>query len=190
MNWSEETTFQALALSGGGYRGLFTARALQVIEDELKAPIGRNFDLTFGTSIGGIVALAVAFEVPMSKVVSVFTEYGENIFPLHTPPSSGIGQLMDIWRYAKKPRYDTAASRPSAAIWRNSQQLREGGIRRYRTWCAWTRARFVGPGRWSWSARCGNCKACPALAWTMHLSPRKRLPAPAPSAIRCWTWPV
>ena len=111
MNWSKETPFQALALTGGGYRGLYTARALQVIEDELKAPIGRSFDLACGTSIGGIVALAVAFEVPMSKVVSVFSEYGEKIFPLHTPPSSGIGQLMDLWRYAKKPRYDTAPLR-------------------------------------------------------------------------------
>jgi patatin-like phospholipase/acyl hydrolase len=65
MTWSKDKPFQALALTGGGYRGLFTARALQVIEGELKAPIGRSFDLACGTSIGGIVALAVAFEVPM-----------------------------------------------------------------------------------------------------------------------------
>ncbi len=112
MNWSKETPFQALALTGGGYQVLFNACALQLIEDELKAPIWRSFDLACGTSIRGIEApVRLAFEVPMSKVVSVFSEYGENIFPLHTPPSSGIGQLMDLWRYAKKPRYDTAPLR-------------------------------------------------------------------------------
>ena len=33
MAWTEEQPFQALALTGGGYRGLFTARALQEMED-------------------------------------------------------------------------------------------------------------------------------------------------------------
>jgi patatin-like phospholipase/acyl hydrolase len=58
-SWTPERPFQALALTGGGYRGLFTARALQVIEEHIKEPIGRRFDLVCGTSIGGIVALAV-----------------------------------------------------------------------------------------------------------------------------------
>ncbi len=58
MNWSKETPFHFFVRLGGGYRGLFTARALQVIEDELKAAIGLSFDLACGTSIGGIVALA------------------------------------------------------------------------------------------------------------------------------------
>lgn len=106
MKWSNETPFQALALTGGGYRGLFTARILQVIEEESNAPIGRLFDLTCGTSIGGIVALAVAFEVPMAKVVDVFTEYGEKIFPIYTPPNTWFGKAIDLWRYAKRPRYD------------------------------------------------------------------------------------
>ena len=58
MAWTEEWPFQALALTGGGYRGLFTARALQEMEDHIGEPIGRRFDLSYGTSIGGILALA------------------------------------------------------------------------------------------------------------------------------------
>ena len=85
LAWTSETPFQALALTGGGYRGLFTARALQVMEEQFGAPIGRCFDLICGTSIGGIVALAVAFEIPMEKVVAVFEEFGERSFP-PTPP--------------------------------------------------------------------------------------------------------
>ncbi len=111
MTWTNETPFQALSLSGGGYRGLFTARALQVIEEHVGVPIGRRFDLTCGTSIGGIVALAVAFEVPMKKVVEVFEQHGASIFPPHESPSSKVGKGWDLWRHARKPRYSTAPLR-------------------------------------------------------------------------------
>lgn len=108
MNWTIERPFQALALTGGGYRGLFTARALAVIESQLKAPIGRCFDLTCGTSIGGIVALAVAFEVPMEKVVKVFLERGDKIFPPHEPPIGKVAVGWDLFKNAKKARYSAA----------------------------------------------------------------------------------
>ncbi len=111
MTWSPERPFQSLALTGGGFRGLFTARALQVIEEHAKAPIGTLFDLTCGTSIGGIVALAVAFEVPMSKVVEVFQAEGPNIFPPHTTPTSSLGKGVDLFRYRSRPRYSTEALR-------------------------------------------------------------------------------
>lgn len=106
MSWTAATPFQALALTGGGYRGLFTARALEVMEREC-GPIARHFDLICGTSIGGIVALAAAFEVPMAKVVEVFVNKGEVIFPLHDKPS-GLGKYWDLFKYRSKPRYDSA----------------------------------------------------------------------------------
>lgn len=56
--------FQILALSGGGYRGLFTAKILANLEDHIGEPIARRFDLLAGTSIGGILSLALACEVP------------------------------------------------------------------------------------------------------------------------------
>jgi patatin-like phospholipase/acyl hydrolase len=115
MHWTPIQPFQALSLTGGGYRGLFTARALQVIEDHIGVPIGRRFDLTCGTSIGGIVALAVAFEVPMSEVVEVFEEFGEAIFPPHEPPSSRLGKATDFWTHSRKPRYSTAPLREAIA---------------------------------------------------------------------------
>ena len=111
MTWTNDTPFQALSLTGGGYRGLFTARALQVIEEHVGVPIGRRFDLTCGTSIGGIVALAVAFEVPMERVVQVFEQHGASIFPPQEPPSSKFGKIWDLWRHASKPRYSTAPLR-------------------------------------------------------------------------------
>lgn len=94
--------FQALALTGGGFRGLYTAKCLEVIEADFGGPIGRFFDLTCGTSIGGIVALAVAFEIPMKKVVAVFKEHGPKIFP-----SSHRMGAIDYVRYGIRPRYKT-----------------------------------------------------------------------------------
>ena len=111
MIWTNDTPFQALSLTGGGYRGLFTARALQAIEEHVGVPIGQRFDLTCGTSIGGIVALAVAFEVPMKKVVEVFEQHGEVIFPPYEPPSGKVGKAWDFWLHARKPRYSTTPLR-------------------------------------------------------------------------------
>ena len=111
MVWTKDTPFQALSLTGGGFRGLFTGRALQVMEEHVGVPIGQCFDLTCGTSIGGIVALAVAFEVPMKKVVEVFELHGEAIFPPHEPPLSKVAKVWDLWQYSRKPRYSTAPLR-------------------------------------------------------------------------------
>lgn len=111
MAWTEERPFQALALTGGGFRGLFTARALQEMEDHIGEPIGRRFDLSYGTSIGGIIALAVAFEVPMKKVVQAFEQSGEKIFPPRIKPEGWFGKSMDIWRHWSQPRYRSQALR-------------------------------------------------------------------------------
>lgn len=73
--------FHVLALTGGGYRGLYTAHVLERLEAAAGKPVGQCFDLIAGTSIGGVLALAIAFEVPMQRVVSVFREHGERIFP-------------------------------------------------------------------------------------------------------------
>ncbi len=76
----ESSRFQILALSGGGYRGLFTARILAEIERQIDAPIGSRFDLVTGTSIGGILALAVSLELPAKQMVELFEKHGEAIF--------------------------------------------------------------------------------------------------------------
>lgn len=76
----EAKPFQILALSGGGYRGLYTAQVLADLEKQFGAPIGKHFDLITGTSVGGIIALAVSLEIPMQNVVDLFVKYGHEIF--------------------------------------------------------------------------------------------------------------
>ncbi len=71
---------QVLALSGGGFRGLYSAKLLASLEEAAGQPIARHFDLLAGTSIGGILALALACEIPTSRLVGLFEEHGRTIF--------------------------------------------------------------------------------------------------------------
>jgi predicted acylesterase/phospholipase RssA len=78
---------KVLSLSGGGYRGLFTAQVLSLLEQRLNAdqsdkmPVGSHFDLIAGTSIGGILASGLAAGVTAQRLAKLLTEHGEKIFP-------------------------------------------------------------------------------------------------------------
>jgi predicted acylesterase/phospholipase RssA len=72
--------FQVLALSGGGYRGLYTAKVVADLEAEFGAPFARHFDMIAGTSVGGILALALALEIPAARIVELFERNGDKIF--------------------------------------------------------------------------------------------------------------
>lgn len=74
-------TFQILALSGGGYRGLFTIELLARLEKEAGKPLYECFDLIAGTSIGGIVAIGLAMGKSAESIRDEFLKHGEDIFP-------------------------------------------------------------------------------------------------------------
>ena len=111
MSLPPKSNFQALALTGGGYRGLFSAQALATIEASVKKPIGQYFDLICGTSIGGIIGLAAAFEIPMATVVKVFEDYGQAIFPAKKPPRGKVNKLFNLMGKVWKPGYSVAPLR-------------------------------------------------------------------------------
>jgi predicted acylesterase/phospholipase RssA len=67
-------------LSGGGYRGLFTARNLELIEEQYGGHIADRFDLIAGTSVGGIMALALACRIPAKDLRELFEKHGGEIF--------------------------------------------------------------------------------------------------------------
>ena len=77
---SPASEFRILSLSGGGYLGLYTAVVLADLEQRVGEPLGRRFDLIAGTSVGGLLAMALAFEVPMAQIVKLFVERGEEDF--------------------------------------------------------------------------------------------------------------
>lgn len=79
-----ETTLMSgnvLALSGGGFRGLYTIRVLRQLESRIGKPLGEHFDLITGTSIGGIIALSIAAGIPLETIEETFINKGKSIFP-------------------------------------------------------------------------------------------------------------
>lgn len=94
--------FQILALSGGGYLGLYTAEVLTRLEKQAGRPLGRCFDLIAGTSVGGILAIGLAMEVPAAKMRDVFEDRGTRIFSTRRKPRFG---WLDAWRSFCRPKY-------------------------------------------------------------------------------------
>ncbi len=73
--------FQILCLSGGGYRGLYTAALLEKTEKEAGKPLSQVFDLIAGTSIGGILAIGLASGVAATSLRGAFEKNANRIFP-------------------------------------------------------------------------------------------------------------
>ncbi len=108
---SKNDAFRILALSGGGYLGLYTAVVLAQLEQRLGEPLGRRFDLIAGTSVGGLLAMALAFEVPMAAIVELFRDRGEDVFSSRRLPSGAVTRLIDLSRSVMGPKYNGSALR-------------------------------------------------------------------------------
>jgi patatin-like phospholipase/acyl hydrolase len=100
-----------LALAGGGYLGLYTATVLAELEKRVGEPLGRRFDLIAGTSVGAIAALALAFEVPMPRVVRLFQGRGTEVFSPRARPRGTMTRLLDLSRAVLGPKYSGTALR-------------------------------------------------------------------------------
>lgn len=71
---------QALCLSGGGYRGLYTARILEKLQAFTKQPLHTHFDFIAGTSIGAIITAALAVGVPPTRIREEIEAIGPALF--------------------------------------------------------------------------------------------------------------
>ncbi len=114
-NQTNPNEFRILALSGGGYLGLYTAVVLAELEKRAGEPLGRRFDLLAGTSVGGLLAMALAFEVPMAEIVRLFVERGEEVFSSRGLPGGRVTRLLDMTRSVLGPKYSGEALRRELA---------------------------------------------------------------------------
>jgi hypothetical protein len=71
---------QALCLSGGGYRGLYSARMLEHLAGLSQSPLREHFDLIAGTSIGAIIAAALAVAVEPRRLCEEIQSAGQKMF--------------------------------------------------------------------------------------------------------------
>lgn len=108
---SENGPFRVLALSGGGFLGLYTAVVLEGLEARAGVPLGRCFELIAGTSIGAVLALALAYEVPMARMVRLFAQRGPDVFSHRAMPAGTVSRLLDLSRSVLGPKYSGAALR-------------------------------------------------------------------------------
>ena len=102
---------RVLSLAGGGFLGLYTAVMLEALEARAGGPLARRFDLLAGTSIGGLLGLALAYEIPMARLVRLFTEHGSAVFSSRALPSGALSRLLDLSRSVLGPKYSGEALR-------------------------------------------------------------------------------
>jgi patatin-like phospholipase/acyl hydrolase len=69
-----------LSLDGGGYLGLATASFLEETERHFGRSFYDSFDMFCGTSTGAIIALALASGMSGSQIVSLYQDFGKNVF--------------------------------------------------------------------------------------------------------------
>ena len=70
----------AIAIDGGGIRGVIPACALMVLEKELKRSSHNIFQLSTGTSTGSIIAAGIACGLSAQQLYQLYLDLGAEIF--------------------------------------------------------------------------------------------------------------
>ncbi len=71
--------YRILSIDGGGMRGLYVVRLLQYLDEAVPGWLDK-VDLFAGTSTGGILALALAYGLPLEKIKGLYYDRGGDIF--------------------------------------------------------------------------------------------------------------
>ena len=69
----------AIAIDGGGIRGIIVARALSMLEDYLGTPSHKLFRLCAGTSTGSILSAGIATGLTGSEMFDLYRTLGEKV---------------------------------------------------------------------------------------------------------------
>jgi predicted acylesterase/phospholipase RssA len=70
----------ALAIDGGGIRGVIVTRALSMLERNLKKPVHSVFRLAAGTSTGSIVSAGIGAGLTAAQLHRLYISLGDTIF--------------------------------------------------------------------------------------------------------------
>ncbi len=100
----KNTRYQILALSGGGFRGLYTAAVLESCEDAFNTSCENKFDLIVGTSIGALLAAGLSLGVPAKNLKAGMLKHGPLIFK--KKPFRNIKRLFYGAPYYTEPLRD------------------------------------------------------------------------------------
>ncbi len=70
----------AIAIDGGGIKGVIVTKALSMVEEKLGYPLHERTGLTAGTSTGSIIAAGLASELEAKTLNELYLELGNEIF--------------------------------------------------------------------------------------------------------------
>jgi uncharacterized protein len=70
----------AIAIDGGGIRGVIVTRALSMLERHLRRPVHNIFRLTAGTSTGSIISAGIATGLTAGQLHRLYISLGDTIF--------------------------------------------------------------------------------------------------------------
>lgn len=70
----------AIAIDGGGIRGVIVTRALAMLEDYLGQPTHQIFRLAAGTSTGSVISAGIAAGLSANRLYQLYTDVGGTIF--------------------------------------------------------------------------------------------------------------
>ena len=121
---AEEIRINALALSGGGYLGLFTADILAGLEAD-GLSLFDSTDLFAGTSVGALIALGLAAGVSADTIAGSIRAKGATIFPaLKTFPVGGpLAQAL--YQRGKRASFDPKPLRETLTALLGERRLGE-----------------------------------------------------------------
>jgi patatin-like phospholipase/acyl hydrolase len=84
--------FRILSFDGGGIRGLLSTVLVQrLIEETSISDFISSVHMFAGTSTGGLIALALAAEIPLDEIKNLYVEAGPKIFSEHL-----FDQILDV----------------------------------------------------------------------------------------------
>jgi predicted acylesterase/phospholipase RssA len=71
----------AVAIDGGGIKGVIVCRALAMLEKELGKSVKDIFRLAVGTSTGSIISAGIGAGITASEMYNLYVEMGAKVFP-------------------------------------------------------------------------------------------------------------
>lgn len=94
---------RVLSLDGGGMRGIYSANYLSRLTQNFarkngsqSIDLGKQFDLIAGTSTGAFIACGLAAGIDLVKIVTMYQEFGNQIFQLQLPHGNKLTVLARI----------------------------------------------------------------------------------------------
>lgn len=102
MRLDNQPVFKILSIDGGGIRGLYSAKMLEVFESRFKCRLVDYFDMICGTSTGGLIALGLALGIPAANISQFYLEKGKEIFPNSRSPFRLLRQFFGGGKYSNE----------------------------------------------------------------------------------------